>query len=84
MACDELLIHGRDIAAGLAQPFDPNRAQCRLVLNRLFPWATPNSDTWQTLRWSNGRIALPGCPRLAPDWSWWSVPLAEWDGRSPS
>jgi hypothetical protein len=84
MACDELLVHGSDIAEGWAEGFEPDRELCRLVLARLFPWATPTGDPWHTLRWANGRIALPGQPRLAPDWVWWSAPLAKWDGRRPA
>jgi hypothetical protein len=83
MACDELLVHGSDIAEGWAEAFEPDRELCRLVLARLFPWAPPVGDLWQALLWANGRIALPGHPRLAPDWVWWSAPLAEWGGQRP-
>jgi hypothetical protein len=84
MACDELLVHGRDIADGLAQPFQPDQDLCARVLARLFPWAPKTADPWQTLRWANGRTALPGHPRLSGDWAWLSAPLAEWDGRRPT
>jgi hypothetical protein len=81
MACDELLVHGRDIAAGWGLAFEPDRDLCRLVLARLFPWAPHTDEPWRALLWANGRIALPGHPRLSPDWVWWSAPLAEWDGQ---
>jgi len=84
MACDELLVHGRDIAEGWAQPFEPDRDLCARVLARLFPWAPRNTDPWDALRWANGRSALPDHPRLAPDWAWLSAPLTEWDGQRPA
>jgi hypothetical protein len=81
MACDELLVHASDIADGWTQPFEPDRALCARVLTRLFPWAPSATDPWDGLRWANGRIALPGHPRLSSDWAWHSAPLTEWDGQ---
>jgi hypothetical protein len=84
MACDELVVHSRDIADGWAQPFEPDRDLCARVLARLFPWAALTADPWEALRWANGRIALPDHPRLASDWAWHSAPLTEWDGQRPT
>jgi hypothetical protein len=81
MGCEELLIHTDDIAQGLGLPFQPPPALTARVLHRLFPWAPTGHDPWQTVRWASGRIALPGHPRLGPDWYWHCAPLAEWDGR---
>jgi hypothetical protein len=74
MGCDELLVHGHDIASGLGVPFQPPASLCRAVLGRLFPSAPPDGDPWETLLWANGRVALDGV-RLDPDWSWHSAPL---------
>lgn len=84
MACDELLVHGGDIAAGWAHPFDPDRDLCARVLARLFPWAPHTADPWDALGWANGRIALPEHPRLPPDWAWLGAPLTEWNGQRPT
>ncbi len=81
MACDELLVHGADIAAGLQRPFEAEGARCRRVAGRLFPWVPDDVDPWEALLWANGRAALPGHPRLPAEWAWVSAPLAEWDGQ---
>ena len=81
MATDELLVHAADIARPLDIPLHPETGICHRVLARLVPWAPANTDPWATLLWAKGRIALPGRPRLRPDWTWVSVPLAEWKGR---
>lgn len=80
MACDEVLIHTADIAAGLGLDAQPPEELCRRVIARLFPWAPPGLDPWQTLRWLNGRASLPEQPRLDPNWFWQCAPLSEWDG----
>ncbi len=80
MGCSETLIHTNDIALGLNRPFRPPDELCRRVAARLFPWAPTDVEGWSALRWSNGRIALPGRDRLGPDWSWHCAPLEEWDG----
>lgn len=81
MACDELLVHGSDIAEAWQQPFEPDLDLCGRVLVRLFPWAPAGVDPWKALRWANGRIALSDHPRLSPHWASHSAPLSEWDGR---
>lgn len=80
MGCDEILIHTHDIASGLRLPYAPPADLCRLVVQRLFPWAPPGSEPWPTLLWLNGRAALPGHDRLEANWYWQCAPLAEWDG----
>jgi len=39
-----------------------------LVLVRLFPWAPPDEDSWEALRWAKRRGPIGERPRLAPDW----------------
>ena len=80
MGCDETLIHTADIAQGLHRPFHPPDDLCARVAVRLFPWAPSGFSGWETLRWANGRAALPGHDRLGPDWSWHCAPLEEWEG----
>ncbi|MGH8899451.1 MAG: hypothetical protein ACRDZ4_21110 [Egibacteraceae bacterium] len=80
MGCDELLVHTGDIAHGLRAPFAPPAQLCQRVVERLFPWAPGDFDPWATLRWANGRAALPGHDRLDPDWYWHCAPIDEWDG----
>jgi hypothetical protein len=80
MACDETLIHGADVAAGLGLPFDPPRDVCDRTVGRLFPWAPEHDDPWERLQWCNGRLPLPDHPRLAHGWGWQCAPLDEWDG----
>ncbi|MEX1100349.1 MAG: hypothetical protein WD739_08680 [Actinomycetota bacterium] len=80
MGCDEILIHTSDIASGLDVPFSPPPDLADAVLRRLFPWAPQGNDPWDTLRWANGRVALPDSPRLDELWYWHPAPLATWDG----
>jgi uncharacterized protein (TIGR03083 family) len=82
MACDELLVHTDDAARGLGLPFAPPGGLVEATLARLFPWA-PGGDPWAALLWCNGRIGLPGRPRLAR-WRWHCAPLEEWDGLTPA
>lgn len=84
LACDEMLLHTSDIALGLGVSFDPPRDVCARVLARLFPWAPGEGDSWEVLRWANGRVGLEGRPRLAPSWVSHPSPLDEWDGRDPN
>ena len=53
MHCDEVLVHGYDIARGLGIAFAPPPDLARRVRDRLFPW-TPAGDPWTTLLWCNG------------------------------
>jgi hypothetical protein len=78
MHCDEVLVHGYDIARGLGIAFAPPPDLARCVRDRLFPW-TPAGDPWTTLLWCNGRMALPDHARLT-DWLWHPAPLSAWDG----
>jgi hypothetical protein len=75
MGCDELLVHGADIAAGLELAFTPPADLVAPVLGRLFPSAPQGSDPWTTLLWANGRVTLPGHERLPAEWTWHAAPL---------
>ncbi len=81
MACDEILVHTRDAALGLGLDYEPSQVLTGAILRRLFPWAPEGADTWQALLWANGRVALPGHPRLA-GWHRHAAPLTEGDDRS--
>ena len=83
MACDELLVHTDDAARGLELPFAPPDPLARATVERLFPWAPPDTDPWPTLLWANGRTDLPGHPRQVR-WRWHCAPLEEWNGLNPS
>ncbi|MEV0722019.1 DinB family protein [Micromonospora purpureochromogenes] len=79
MGCVETLLHGNDIAQGLGLAIDPPRDVCARVLARLFPEAAQELarvDPWAALRWSTGRIELPGRPQLK-EWRWRGAPLGE-------
>lgn len=83
MACDELLVHGDDVARGLGASFAPDLDLAAGVLCRLYPWhaAKPGEDPWKLLLWANGRIDLPGRSRQDL-WRWHPAPLDEWDGSA--
>jgi hypothetical protein len=83
LACNEMLVHTSDMAAGLGTTFEPRREVCTRVLARLFPWAPHDQDSWDTLRWANGRASLGERPRLPPNWIAHPDPLDEWDGLDP-
>jgi uncharacterized protein (TIGR03083 family) len=83
MACDEILVHTYDAGTGLGEEFSPDPGLAGRVLARLFPWRQPEPDPWSALLSANGRIDLPGLPRM-PDWRWHCAPLAEWDGQVPT
>jgi hypothetical protein len=84
MGADEVLTHTDDITRTFGVRFVPPASLCRRIVDRLFPWAPGDVDAWSTLRWANGRAALPGHERLGPDWPWHSAPLIEWDGTIPT
>lgn len=84
LACDEMLLHTSDITLGLDASFGPPRELCARVLARLFPWAPEEGDSWEVLRWANGRASSEGRRRLAPTWVSHPSPLDEWDGRDPN
>ncbi len=81
MACDEILVHTRDAALGLGLDYEPSQVLTLATLRRLFPWAPEEADTWQALLWANGRVALPGHPRLV-GWHRHAAPLTEGDDPS--
>ena len=57
MACDELLVHGRDAALGLGREFGGDAGLASSILARLYPWHPlgAGDDPWQVLLWANGR-----------------------------
>jgi hypothetical protein len=79
MGCDELLVHGSDLAEGLGVPYQPPSALCEVVVRRMFPWTPEGVDPWAGLLWANGRAALQKRPPET-DWLWQCAPLSEWDG----
>ena len=81
MGCDEILIHTADITTGFDIEFRPPEDLCGRVLARLFPWAPTDVGPWESLLWSNGRMALPGFGRQDENWYWHCAPLSEWDGQ---
>jgi hypothetical protein len=81
MGCDEILVHGHDVATALGLDFVPPSDLAARVVTRLFPWAPDGADRWAVLLWANGRIALDGRDRLEPDWCWHCAPLSEWNGQ---
>jgi hypothetical protein len=82
MACDELMVHAADAAAGLGRRFTGDAGLASAVLARLYPWHTVDADPWQTLLWANGRAELQGRP-FQTRWRWHCEPLSEWDGSAP-
>ena len=81
MACDELIVHGVEIATAVGAPFTPDEEVVERALRRLFPWAPDTGTAIERLLWANGRSRPRRNPRLDPLWYWWSRPLHEWDGR---
>src|SRR5579875_846745 len=52
MGCDEVLVHGFDIATSFACEYEPPGDLCAGVVRRLFPWAPPRDverRPWATL-----------------------------------
>ncbi len=85
MACDELLVHGRDAACGLGLEEARDADLARRTLARLYPWHSVEAgdDPWDVLLWANGRISLTDRPDQRR-WRWHCAPLAEWDGTAPA
>jgi hypothetical protein len=81
MACDEILIHAYDICGGLGLHYAPPAGLCGLIVRRLFPWAPPDTDAWETRLLVNGRVELTGYDSPGTDWYWQCAPLSEWDGK---
>lgn len=80
MACDEMLVHGGDIAGTLGVSYEPPSRVCQRVLHRLFPWAPATTEPWPALLWANGRRSFHDRPPER-DWLWHCAPLDEWDGQ---
>jgi uncharacterized protein (TIGR03083 family) len=79
MGCDEILVHGADVAATLGAAFTPDPDLCTRLVARLFPWVTVGADPWAALRFANGRQSLDGIQPQGK-WKWHCAPLSEWDG----
>lgn len=84
MACDELLVHGRDAALGLGREFEGDAGLAREIMARLYPWHDGGTadDPWQLLLWANGRVSLAD-RQDQERWRWHCAPLTEWDGSGP-
>ena len=82
MGCDEILVHGHDIASGLGLDYAPSADLAGRILWRLFPWTPEGADPWAGLLWANGRQPLDDIPPPGTEWMWWCAPLGEWDGTA--
>ena len=80
MGCDEVLVHGYDLATALGLPYDPPLDMAARVARRLFPWSPSDLDPWATLLWANGRADLGDRP-AEKRWLWHCAPLDQWDGH---
>jgi len=81
MGCDEVLIHGYDIATTFRAVYEPPSDLAARVLTRLFPWAPEDGNPWERLLWANGRSPLEDHDQLGPEWWWHCAPLEEWNGE---
>jgi uncharacterized protein (TIGR03083 family) len=82
MGCDEILVHGYDIALGLGLAYSPPIDVAERTLRRLFPWTAEAGDGWAGLLWANGREPLGDVAPPGSEWMWWCAPLNEWDGTT--
>jgi hypothetical protein len=73
MGIVEVLVHMRDVAAGLAIGWTPPEDLCDRVLYRLFPDAPASTARWETLLWATGRGEIAGRARRA-QWQWHGAP----------
>ena len=73
MGVVEVLVHMRDVAAGLGLGWTPPEDLCDRVLYRLFPTAPAGTPRWETLLWATGRGEVPGRARLG-EWRWYAAP----------
>lgn len=80
MACDELIVHGCEVATTVEAVYEPDLEVVDGVVRRLFPWAPDVGTSLDRLMWANGRSELGDHPRLDRLWYWWCRPLSEWDG----
>lgn len=82
MGCDEILVHGYDLAQGLGFDFLPPPQPVERTLRRIFPWAPgpDEADPWAALLWANGRIPLGERPPETK-WLWHCAPLQDWNGE---
>ena len=64
------MILAYDVTQSLGVPFAPPAEICDRTVRRLFPWAPEHDSPWERLLWCNGRIDVPGHPRLGPYWGW--------------
>jgi hypothetical protein len=77
MGIVEVLVHMRDVAAGLALTWTPPEDLCDRVLYRLFPEAPTGTPRWETLLWATGRGELAGRAPLGEKWRWYAAPRGE-------
>jgi hypothetical protein len=69
MGVVEVLVHMRDVAAGLELDWEPPADLCAAALQRLFPDAPAGGDAWATLLDVTGRGPVP-----RPQWRWDGAP----------
>ena len=74
MGVVEVLVHMRDVAAGLRIDWTPPEDLCARVLYRLFPDAPTDTPSWETLLWATGRGEVEGRARLGEEWQWHAAP----------
>jgi len=73
MGVVEVLVHMRDVAAGLGFGWTPPEDLCDRVLYRLFPQAPTGTPRWETLLWATGRGEVDGRARPG-EWRWHAAP----------
>jgi hypothetical protein len=80
MGVVEVLVHMRDVAAGLGIGWTPPEDLCDRVLGRLFPEAPTGTPRWETLLWATGRGEVDGRARLG-EWRWQAAPQTSHSSR---
>jgi hypothetical protein len=73
MGVVEVLVHMRDVAAGLGFGWTPPEELCGRILYRLFPDSPAGTPRWETLLWATGRGEVAGQERLG-EWRWHAAP----------
>jgi len=69
MGIVEILVHTEDLSRGLGFPWEPPAELCARVLEHLFLDAPLGYESWPTLLWATGRLALGERPRQK-SWRW--------------
>jgi hypothetical protein len=69
MGIIEILVHTEDLSRGLGFSWEPSAELCARVLKHVFSDAPLGDESWPTLLWATGRLALGECPRQE-SWRW--------------